>query len=141
MTADELKRRTRPLGLRIIRVAEALPPTPTGQVIGRQLLRAGTGVGANYRAACRSRSDKDFLARLGIVEEEADETLYWLDLVVQAGLVREARGRDLREEAEAILRIIVASIRTAKKRRDTGARRPGIQNPKSATRNRRRQEP
>ena len=75
MTPEEMKERTLQLGLRVIRVVEALPRTRASDVIGRQLLKAGTSVGANYRASCRSRSDADFLARMGVVEEEADETI------------------------------------------------------------------
>jgi four helix bundle protein len=89
------------------------------QAIGRQLLRAGTSVGANYRAAVRGRSRADFVARMGIVEEECDEALYWIDVLVELGTVSLARVEELRREANEIIAITVSSIKTARK----GARR------------------
>jgi len=78
MTTDELKIRTKSFALRIIKLVEALPPTRTSDVIGKQLAKSGTSVGANYRAACRAKSNADFIAKTGIVEEEADESAFWL---------------------------------------------------------------
>ena len=83
MDEDELKQRTRQFALRVIRLTEALPHSPAGEVIGRQLLRSATSVGANYRAACRGRSRADFVNKIGVVEEEADESHYWLELIVE----------------------------------------------------------
>ena len=94
MTEAQFKDRTKQYGLRIIRLVEALPNTQTASVIGRQLLRAGTSVGANYRTACRGRSTADTLSKLAIVEEEADETLYWMEMRVEANIVAEDRLRD-----------------------------------------------
>jgi four helix bundle protein len=114
MNPDDVMQRTFEFALRIIRLTESLPKSRTADVIGRQLLRCGTSVGANYRAACRARSRADFIAKLGIVEEEADESRYWLDLLVHSGLVREHLVAGLKTEAGEILAIIVASIRTAR---------------------------
>ncbi len=116
MTSDELKKRTRALALRVIRMCEALPNGRTADVIGRQLLRSATSVGANYRAACRAKSTADFVAKMGIVEEECDECLYWMDLLVEAGLVRQSRISGLMREANELLSITVSSIKTARRR-------------------------
>jgi four helix bundle protein len=116
MTPDELKARTKAFGLRVIRLAEALPRGRTGDIIGRQLVRCGTSVGANYRAACRARSQADFIAKMHIVEEEADESLYWLDILGDAGLMKAKAIGDLRREAEELLAITIASINTARRR-------------------------
>jgi four helix bundle protein len=114
MNADELKKRTRAFSLRLIRLVEALPPSRTADVIGKQLLRCGTSVGANYRASCRARSQADFISKMGIVEEEADETIYWMELLVESGLVKGERVADLLDEANQIVAIIVTSIKTAR---------------------------
>ena len=90
MNANEIKKRTREYALAIIRLVESLPNTPTARVIGNQLLRCGTSVGANYRASCRARSQADFIAKMGIVEEEADESIYWMELLVDSNIVRPA---------------------------------------------------
>jgi four helix bundle protein len=95
----------------------SLPAGATGQVLGKQLLRSGTSVGANYRAACRARSNAEFRAKLEIIEEEADETVYWLELLVESGLVRAQRLTELLKEANEIAAIVVASIRTSRKRK------------------------
>jgi four helix bundle protein len=87
MNADEFKKRTRAFALRVVRLTEVLPKTGTADVIGKQLLRCGTSVGANYRAACRAKSQADFIAKMGIVEEEADETIYWMELLVESGSI------------------------------------------------------
>ena len=112
--ADELKSRTQDFALRVIRLTGALPRTDAARVVGRQMLRSGTSVGANYRAACRARSKPDFVSKMGIVLEEADETAYWLELLVHAQLLPATRVRDLLEEANELVAIFVASIRTAK---------------------------
>ena len=112
--ADVLKGRTQEFALRIIRLWRALPRTDDARVIGRQLLRSGTSVGANYRAACRARSKPDFVSKMGIVLEEADETAYWLELVIKADLLPEKKVNDLLREANELVSISVASLRTAK---------------------------
>lgn len=99
MDEEDLKRRTKQFALRVIRLIEALPRTRTAQVIGNQLLRSATSVAANYRAACRARSQADFVHKLGIVEEEADESLFWLEMVVETELMPAARVEDLIKEA------------------------------------------
>ena len=111
----DLKERTRAFALDIIRLVEALPRGRSADVIASQLLRAGTSVGANYRAACRARSRKEFLAKLGIVEEEADEAQFWLDLVGERGLEDAERVSSLRDEARQLVAIAVSSIRTARR--------------------------
>jgi len=117
MDKEDLKRRTKQFALRVIRLVEALPRTRTAQVIGNQLLRSATSVAANYRAACRARSQADFVHKLGIVEEEADESLFWLEMVVETELMPAARVEDLIKEADELTAIFVASRKTAKKRR------------------------
>jgi four helix bundle protein len=112
MDEKEFKERTKRLGLRVIRLVEALPHSQTGQVIGRQLLRAATSIGANYRAACRAKSTADIINKLKIVEEEADETLYWLEIIVESDLMSEARLTDLMAETDEIIAMTVASIKT-----------------------------
>jgi four helix bundle protein len=116
MTPEEMKERTLQLGLRVIRVVEALPRRRASDVIGRQFLKCGTSVGANYRASCRSRSDGDFVARMGVVEEEADETIYWLEVTSRSNLLNDAMLRPLIKECDEILLIVVASIKTVKSR-------------------------
>ena len=115
MAHVDLKARTRAFALAIIRMVEHLPRTRTADVIGKQLLRAGTSIGANYRAACRARSLKEFLAKLGIVEEEADEAEFWLDLVADRRLGDLEHISVLREEARQLVAIVVSSIRTARR--------------------------
>ena len=100
--------------MRYIKVVESLPRTRTAEVVGRQLLRCGTSVGANYRAACRAKSRADFISKLGIVEEEADETIYWMELLVEAGLVKAAKLKLLMQEADELVAIAVASINTTR---------------------------
>ena len=117
MNKQELLDRTRRFALRVVRLVESLPRGRTTEVIGRQLLRSGTSVGANYRAACRAKSIADFIAKMAIVEEEADESLYWMELLVEAKIVRTGKLEPLQEEANELIAITVASIRTARKRK------------------------
>jgi four helix bundle protein len=116
VTVTDLKARTKRYALRVIRLAESLPKGRTAEVIGRQLLRSATSVGANYRAACRSRSVADFVAKMTLVEEEADESNYWLELLVEAKLVEAKRLEPLMKETGEIVAITVSSIKTARKR-------------------------
>jgi four helix bundle protein len=113
--AEALKDRTKSFALRIIRVIRSLPRGSEGQVIGYQLLRSGTSVAANYRAVCRARSRPEFLSKLAIVIEEADESAFWLELLVDAGLISEPKLRDLKSEANQLVAIFNASRTTAKK--------------------------
>jgi len=114
ITSEQLKERTKQFALRVIRLVNALPRSRVADVIGRQLLRSATSVGANYRAACRARSRAEFVAKLGIVEEEIDESAYWLELLIEAGIVPSARLADLVQEADELTAIIVASRKTAR---------------------------
>jgi len=116
MNQDEFKARTKALGLEVIRLVDALPRSRAADVIARQLLRSATSVGANYRAACRARSTAEMVAKLGIVLEEADETLYWLEMLRESGLVPEARTTGLATEADEIVAMTVASIKTLRAR-------------------------
>ncbi|HYO91716.1 MAG TPA: four helix bundle protein [Pyrinomonadaceae bacterium] len=112
MNEQEFKARTKKLALRVIRLVEALPSGKTADVIGRQLLRAATSVGANYRAACRGKSPADVINKLCIVEEEGDECLYWMELLIEAGLIPESRLAELMSETNEIVAMVVASIKT-----------------------------
>jgi four helix bundle protein len=118
MKSDELKRRTFQYAIRCVRLVEALLSTTTAQVLGKQLLRCATSVGANYRAAARSRSRLDFISKMGIVEEECDETLYWIEVFNELGILSSERTQSLYSEGAEILAIIVTSIKTAKSRRE-----------------------
>jgi four helix bundle protein len=118
MTKDELKHRTKQLALRVIRLVESLPKTKTSSVLGGQLLRSGTSVGANYRAACRAKSTADFIAKLAIVEEEADESIYWIELLVESNQVKASLVKNMLDEFDEILSIIVSAIKTSKLRRN-----------------------
>jgi len=110
----DLKLRTKTFAIEIIRLVESLPRGRSAEIIGRQLLRSGTSVAANYRAARRARSRREFLAKLGIVEEEADESYFWLELLADAGLSASADTDRLRNEANQLVAIIISSIRTAR---------------------------
>ena len=112
---ENLKIRTKSFALRIIKLVESLPKNSTSDVIGRQLIRSGTSVAANYRSSCRARSNADFIAKMGIVEEEADESLLWLELLVESGVVKEKSVELLMKEADELVAIIVSSIKTARK--------------------------
>jgi four helix bundle protein len=113
MDENLFKRRTKQLALRVIKAVEGLPKNRTADVIGRQLIRSGTSIGANYRAACRGKSTADVIAKL---EEEADESAYWMELLIESGLASEARLSELLQETNEILAMTVASIRTLQKR-------------------------
>jgi four helix bundle protein len=114
MKTDDLRVRTFQFGIRCIKLAEALPKSGLpGEILARQLIRCGTSVGANYRAAARARSRNEFIAKLGIVEEECDETLYWFDVVAELDLVKITQLADIRREADELLAITISSIKTA----------------------------
>ena len=115
-TPEGMKGRTKQFALRVIRVVQSLPErNRAAEVIGRQLLRASTSVGANYRAACRAKSRADFIHKLGTVEEEADESLYWMELLIESGLIGAEKLKSLMQEGDEILAIVVASINTARR--------------------------
>ena len=115
MNNENLKRRTKRFALAVIQFVEGLPKDRTSDILGRQLLRSGTSVGANYRAACRAKSMPDFISKLGNVEEEADESGYWMDLLFESGKINAEQAAPLQKEANELLAIMVASINTAKK--------------------------
>jgi four helix bundle protein len=117
MDEQEFKRRTKRLALRVIELADDLSKSRTADVLGRQLIRSGTSVGANYRSACRGKSTADVLAKLAIVEEEADETAYWLDLLVEAKIAPQSRVAELLKETNEIVAMTVASIKPLRGRR------------------------
>jgi four helix bundle protein len=112
---SDLRKRTTAFALQIIHLVENLPRGRTADVIGKQLLRCGASVGANYRASCRAKSPADFIAKMGIVEEEADEVIYWLELLVASGVIHERAITGLLDEANQLLAITVSSIRTARR--------------------------
>jgi four helix bundle protein len=115
MNQEEMKQRTKLFALGVIRLTESLPKERTAEVLGRQLLRSGTSVGSNYRSACRAKSIADFISKMGIVEEEVDESLYWMELFIAAGIEVGINMKALMREAEELLAITVASIKTARK--------------------------
>jgi four helix bundle protein len=115
MDNENLKLRTKQFALRVVKLVESLPHDRTSNVLGHQLLRSGTSVGANYRAACRSKSAADFISKMGTVEEEADESAYWMELLVEAGKIKPVKVSALLQEANELTAISVSSINTAKK--------------------------
>ncbi len=117
MRMEGLRGRTKRFALRIVRLYCDLPKSTEAQVIGKQMLRSGTSVAANFREASRARSDAEFVAKLGIVEQELDETLLWLELLIETEIVEEQRLGDLRTECDELLRIIVTAIKNTKGRR------------------------
>ena len=111
---EELRNRTKSFALRIVRLFRALPRPPDAQVIGKQLLRCGTAVAANYRAVGRARSRAEFVARIGVVVEEADETVFWIEMLSDAGIVKPERLKPMLDESNELLAIFAASQRTAR---------------------------
>ena len=135
MTEAEFKHRTKQVALRVIRLVNTLPTSGVAGVIGKQLVRSGTSIGANYRAACRGKSTADVLHKLAIVEEEADESLYWIELLIEAQIVSERKLASLTKEIGEIVRMIVASIKTLRSTgqnvtRNSANPKSKIQNPK-----------
>ncbi len=126
MKSSDLKQRTKFFALRVIRVTDSLPRRMSADVLGRQLLRSASSVAANYRSACRAKSRADFISKMGTVEEEADESALWLELLAESGLMPAPKLGELHREAEELTAIAVASIRTARR---------SAANPKSAVRN------
>ncbi len=127
MNPEDFKMRTKTFALRIIRLVESLANTKVSGVIGRQLLRSGTSVGANYRAACRARSRAEFISKLGVVEEECDESIYWMELLVESRQMKPSRLVGLMSEAGELLAMVVASSKSA---RAGGNPKSEIRNPK-----------
>jgi len=119
MNKDELKARTKKFALRVMSLVEALPKTASGRAISNQLVRAGTGVGANYRACCRARSRAEFIAKIGVAEEEADESAFWMEVIIEGHLLPAAKVEALLKEADELVAILAASRITAARRRQS----------------------
>ena len=117
MNSDAMKRRTKEFAKRIIEFCRTLPHNREGRLIGNQLFRSGTSAAANYRAACRGRSRADFIAKLGIVEEEADETLFWLEIIDEMAVDDTNVVQSLMQECDEIIAIMVSSIKTARQKK------------------------
>jgi four helix bundle protein len=113
MTQEELKTRTKIFALRIIRLVKALPRSVEGRAIANQIIRSGTSVAANYRSSCRARSQSEFVAKVGVVLEEADETALWLELIIEGSLLSTKRVEPLLLEAKELVAIMVATRKTA----------------------------
>ena len=133
MTPDDLRQRTKSFALDVIRLFRGLSRGKPAAVPGKQLLRAGTSVGANYRAVCRPKSDADFVSKMGTVIEECDESAFWLELLVDSGCVPASHTRTLAKEADELIRIFVASRETARRRirAKRRARRASVENHES----------
>ncbi len=114
MTREEMKARTKAYANRVVKLCAALPNNWIARTLGKQLLRSGTSVGANYRAVCRAKSNADFINKLRVVEEECDESLFWMELLVENDLIKPARLRELMQEGNEILAIVVSSAKTAR---------------------------
>src|SRR5881296_217559 len=117
----DLKTRTKAFALRILKLVDALPKTTAGRAFASQIVRSGTSVAANYRSACRANSTADFVAKMSIVEEEADETLFWLELLEESELVTAAKLTAIKQEANELIAITVASIKTARRNRGSNS--------------------
>ena len=115
--AEQLKNRTKQFAIRIVKLFRSLPRTEDARIMGKQVLRSGTSVAANYRAVCRARSRAEFVAKIGVVVEEADETVFWLELLVETEIVRESKMKSLLLEANELLAIFAASQYTARGKR------------------------
>jgi four helix bundle protein len=117
MNSDKLKERTKRFALDVIQLLHHLPRSRTADVIGKQLLRSATSVGANYRSACKARSRADFISKITIVEEEADECQYWVELLIQSGIVDEQSGKVIANESKELTAIFTAAGKTARRNR------------------------
>lgn len=113
MNKEDLKRRTKDYALRIIKLVSSLPKTREGRIIGDQLLKSGTSTAANYRAACRSRSKAEFIAKLGTVIEESDESLFWLEIIVESGMIKKELVEQLLKETDEIISIMVSTRKSS----------------------------
>jgi four helix bundle protein len=114
MTREEMKKRTKTYANRVVKLCSALPNNWIARTLGKQLLRSGTSVGANYRAVCRAKSNADFINKLRIVEEECDESLFWMEMLVGNNFVKPSRMVNLIKETDEIIAIVVASAKTAR---------------------------
>lgn len=114
MDREQLKTRTKKFAIEVIQFTEKIPRTRAGRVIEDQFLRSGTSVGSNYRAVCKAKSRKDFINKLNIVAEESDETQFWLELLMESGMMKNEEVAEIYDESRQITAMITASIRTAK---------------------------
>jgi four helix bundle protein len=134
MNAKELKDRTKQFALRIMRLVDALPKTPKGNAIAGQLVRSGTSVAANYRATCRARSRAEFISKIGVVEEEADETALWLELIAEDKILPEKAITSLLTEANELVAIMAASYISARRNKHVANSQSEIRSQKSTIR-------
>ena len=132
MTPEELKDRTKEFALRVMRLVDALPKSTKGRALASQLNRSGTSVAANYRAACRGRSRAEFIAKIGVVEEEADETALWIELIIADALLSKKKVQSLLDEANELVAIMAASYISAQK---NAVRNRALVSQKSALKN------
>ena len=116
MTPDELKQRTKRFALNTMQLCDSLPPTRAGTIVANQLICCATSVGANYRAACRSRSDADFVSRIGVTLEESDESVYWLEIIIESEMKSEQQVSSLMKEGRELVAIFTASHDTIRKK-------------------------
>ena len=123
MNPEEMKKRTKKFAEMIIELCRQLPNTREGRLIGDQMFRSGTSTASNYRAACRARSKAEFIAKLGIVEEEADETMFWLEVIDDIKIIDKDFTAPLMKECNEILAIVVSSINTARRRKKDDPRK------------------
>jgi len=114
MNRDDFKNRTKKFSIRVIKLTQSFASKRENDIIARQIIRSATSVAANYRAACRARSKQEFIAKLGIVEEEADETMFWLELIIDLGIIKKELLNDIYNEANEILSIVISSKKTAR---------------------------
>jgi len=119
---EQLRARTKEFAIRIVRLFKSLPKTDEARIIGKQVMRSGTSVAANYRAVCRARSQADFVSKIGVVVEEADETVFWLELLVDTGIVQKVLMENILLEANELLAIFAASLWTARQKRKSQVR-------------------
>jgi four helix bundle protein len=131
----DLKQRTKAFALRVVRLYGSLPNTTEAQVMGKQVLRSSTSVGAHYREATRARSPAEFISKMEVALQELEETAYWFELLVESGIVAETRLADLRQETEELLAIFVASINTAKSKHRRGNAERRVRNAERRTQN------
>jgi four helix bundle protein len=134
MNTQELKNRTKSFALRVINLVEALPKSIKGRAIANQLIRSGTSVAANYRAACRARSKAQFISKIGTVEEEADENALWMELIIEGKLLSERKVRNLHTEASEIVAIMASSYISASRNKRNASAKSAIRNQQSAIR-------
>jgi len=112
--AAELKQRTKRFAIRIVKLFQSLQRSPEAQILGKQVLRSGTSIAANYRAVCRARSRAEFISKMSVVLEEADETVFWIELLIETEIIRQERAQELLNEANQLVAIFGASLRTSK---------------------------